>query len=100
MSTVIIVKIPAQTLEDLVVSVGGATYTQQTAVSALPTISPLFFWGKDIDGADIVCAVKGADSPLKCNLLDAGGNVYSVVAELAPPTVIVDFVGGRPDDRR
>lgn len=98
MKTLAIVFFPVKNLTDAVVTIGASTYPASTQAGNLPSINAQFFMGRDIDGNNILCCVKSTDKPLPAVFNDGTAN-YNADAVIAPPTVVVDFVGGRPNDR-
>ena len=93
--TLAVVCFPDVAIDAQVNSIGGADYPSGTVASDLPGLNPQFFPGRGVDGQYLLCTTKTTDAPL----LGVFGN-HHTIAVLAPPTVVVGFVGGRPDDRR
>ena len=94
-TTLAIVCFPGLTASDSIISANGAVYAQPISVFDVPTSDSRFFVSSDINGNSLLCAVKTTSGTLSASFTIAG----TVNAELAPPTVTVGFVGGRPDDR-
>lgn len=86
-------------LTDTVSAIGNSTYSD-ILVSDMPGDNPQFFLGQDLNGAPILCTVKTTEAFLVGSFASLSSGDFNVEAELAPLTVQVDFIGGRPDDRR
>lgn len=99
MKTLAIVFFPVKNIGDAVVSIGNATYPASATAANLPSTEGQFFHARDINGNTILCTVKATDIGLPAVFFDGIAN-YTADAIIAPPTVVVEFIGGRPNERR
>jgi hypothetical protein len=77
---------------DTVVSIGSGGYPAFTLVSALPALNPQFYFEKDVNGNDVLSAIKTTTSSLVGVFTNAG-------TLAAIPMPHYDLVGGHPPYR-